>query len=190
MKLVMKFGGTSVADGERIRGVAKIVADYAKKGNKMVVVVSALNKTTDQLIEASERARVGDEFFIHKFVHDISERHIATIKKAIENEFIQKNTVHMIQASIAELEKALSGITYLGDLSSKSMDYVLSFGERLSTPIVWGALTDMGLHAQHYTGKEVGIVTDSNFGDAKPLMNLTKHQVKDCLLYTSDAADE
>jgi len=56
---------------------------------------------------------------------------------------------------------------------------VLSFGERLSTPIVCGALRDLELDAQFYTGGEVGIVTDSNFGEAIPLMNLTKHQVKE-----------
>jgi len=67
----------------------------------------------------------------------------------------------------------------LGELTPKSKDYVLSFGERLSTPIVGGSLRDLELNAQFYTGGEIGIVTDSNFGEASPLMNVTKHQVKE-----------
>ncbi len=78
-----------------------------------------------------------------------------------------------------ELEKVLMGISYVGELTPKSRDYVLSFGERLSAPIVWGAIRDLKLKAQCFTGKEAGIVTDSEFGEASPLYNVTLHQLKE-----------
>ncbi|MCK5562918.1 aspartate kinase, partial [Candidatus Bathyarchaeota archaeon] len=77
-----------------------------------------------------------------------------------------------------ELKNVLTGIIYLGELTPKSKDYVLSFGERLSTLIIWGALRNLGLKTQYFTGKDVGIITDSNFGEARPLPKMTTHQVK------------
>ena len=49
--IVQKFGGSSVADAERVFNVARIVTDTYKKGNQVVVVVSAQGDTTDDLIE-------------------------------------------------------------------------------------------------------------------------------------------
>ena len=85
------------------------------------------------------------------------------------------------EKTIAELEKVLTGICYVGELTPKSKDYVLSFGERLSAPIVWGAIKDRKLETQCFTGKEAGIVTDSNFGEADPLMNFTTHLIRERL---------
>src|SRR4030066_339174 len=91
----------------------------------------------------------------------------------------QKEVLQVIRKTIDELEKVLIGISYVGELTPKSKDYVLSFGERLSAPMVCGALRDLKLKSLAFTGKEVGIVTDSNFGDANPLFNVTKHQLKE-----------
>jgi len=175
----MKFGGTSVASGENIRRIASIIANYVGQGYAIVAVVSALKGVTDRLVEASEQAKNGNRDYIQEFKQEIAEKHLTVARKAVENKVIRKEVEQEIRATVDELEKVLTGIIYLGELTPKSRDYVLSFGERLSTPIVWGALRDLGLNAQHYTGKDVGIVTDSNFGEASPLMNVTKHQVKE-----------
>ncbi len=178
-KIVMKFGGTSVATGENIRHVANIVADSVKQGYRVVVVVSALAGITNQLIEEAEQAKKGNEKQIQEFKKKLVEKHLATVTKAIENKRIQKEIEQIIKTTVDELEKVLTGICYVGELTSKSKDYVLSFGERLSAPIVWGALRDLKLETQYFTGKEAGIVTDSNFGEANPLMNVTTHQLKE-----------
>jgi aspartate kinase len=179
MKIVMKFGGTSVATGENIRHVANLVADSAKKGCSVIVVVSALDGTTDKLFEAAEKAEKGNDEYVRKFKQELLERHLAAASKAIENKQIQKEVKEIIEKTIDELEKVLTGISYVGEVTPKSKDYVLSFGERLSAPIVWGALLDVKLEAQCFTGKEAGIVTDSNFGEANPLMNVTTHQLRE-----------
>ncbi len=94
---------------------------------------------------------------------------------------IQKEVTQFTEKTIAELEKVLTGICYVGELTPKSRDYVASFGERLSAPIVWGAIKDHKAETQCFTGKEAGIVTDSNFGEADPLMNFTTHLIRERL---------
>jgi len=177
-KIVMKFGGTSVATGENIRRVANIVADSVKKDCRVVVVVSALAGITNQLVEEADQAKKKDEKQIQEFTRKLVEKHVATATEAIENKSIQKEVEQVIKKTVSELEKVLTGICYVGEITSKSRDYVLSFGERLSASIVWGALRDIKLQTQCFTGKEAGIVTDENFGEARPLMNVTTHQVK------------
>jgi len=178
MLLIMKFGGTSIADAESIRRVAQIVTEYAKE-NRVVVVVSALKGITDRLAKASERAGHGDSEFVQKFIQKLTKKHLTTAKKAVEDKTAHKEVEKTINGLINELERVLTGIIYLGELTPKSRDYVLSFGERLSAPIVYGALRSLGLKAQYYTGKEIGIVTDSNFGEARPILEMTKRRVKE-----------
>lgn len=180
-KIVMKFGGTSVGTGENIRNVAQIVADNAKKGDGVIVVTSALAGTTDRLVEASEQARKGNEEFIKEFKETVLERHLVAVCDAINDEHIRKEIVHKTRTTIDELEKVLTGINYVGEVTPKSRDYVLSFGERLAAPIVWGAVRDLKVESRCFTGKEAGIVTDANFGEADPLMNVTTHELKERL---------
>jgi len=114
-----------------------------------------------------------------KFKGKLLEKHSAAAAKAIKNARLRKALEPTFEKTLDELEKVLTGISYVGELTPKSRDYVLSFGERLSAPIVWGALRDLKLETQWFTGKEAGIVTDSNFGEASPLMNVTTHQLKE-----------
>jgi len=181
-KIVMKFGGTSVATGENIRRVANIVADSVKKDCRVVVVVSALAGVTNKLVEISEQAKKGDEKKIQAFTKELAEKHLVAVSKAIVNKQLQKETEKIVANTISELKKVLTGICYVGELTPKSRDYVLSFGERLSAPIVCSALRDLKFEAQFFTGKDAGIVTDSNFGEADPLMDYTTHRIWQIIL--------
>jgi aspartate kinase len=177
-KIVMKFGGTSIGNGEHIQHVANLINNYVSQGHKIVVVVSALESVTDDLIKAAEKARDGNRDYLHEFIQKTTQKHITAAKKTVEKKLIQKDIEQKLKATIKELENVLTGIIYLGELTPKSKDYVLSFGERLSTMIIWGALRNLGLKTQYFTGKDVGIITDSNFGEARPLQRMTTHQVK------------
>ncbi|MGQ9538960.1 MAG: aspartate kinase [Candidatus Bathycorpusculaceae bacterium] len=181
MKIVMKFGGTSVASGENIRRIAKLIASQTSQGHKIVAVVSALDGVTEKLLEAAEQAENRDRGFIPNFRKELLARHFKVVEEALTNTVVREEIQQITAATIDELEKVLTGIVYVGELTPRSKDYILSFGERLSTPIVYGALKDIGLEARFFTGGEVGIVTDSNFGEAAPLMNVTKLQVKERL---------
>ncbi|MCJ7714238.1 aspartate kinase [Candidatus Bathyarchaeota archaeon] len=175
--IVMKFGGTSIGTGENIRNVANIVRNNSKKGDKVVVVVSALAGVTNQLIHEAEELTKGKEERIQEFVKELAEKHLQTIDIAIENKKLKEETKHSVKNIIEELRKILIGICYVGELTLKTKDQVLSFGERLAALIVSAALRDYNLESQYFTGKEAGIVTDSKFGEANPLMNFTTHQV-------------
>ena len=180
MKIVMKFGGTSVATGENIRHVADLVAKNAKK-DKVAVVVSALAGVTNSLIEVADQAKKSDEKHIEAFTKELLNKHLEAISTSIKSKQIQKEVTQITEKTLVELGKVLTGICYVGEVTPKSKDYVVSFGERLSAPIVWGAIKDEGLETQWFTGKEAGIVTDSNFGEADPLMNYTTHLIRERL---------
>jgi aspartate kinase len=174
----MKFGGTSVGTGENIRRVAKIVAGSVKENCRVIVVVSALAGITNQLVIEADQARKKDEKQIQEFTRKLVKKHVVTAMEAIDDKDTQKEVEQVIKKTVSALEKVLTGICYVGEITPKSKDYVMSFGERLSAPIVWGALRDLKLQTDFFTGKEAGIVTDANFGEASPLMNVTTHQVK------------
>jgi aspartate kinase len=176
-KIIMKFGGSSVATGEKIRHVAKLIADNRSDDCGVVAVVSALEGVTNQLIQAAEEAKKGNREHIGKFKQELLERHLTTVKEAIKDKQLEDDAEQVVKARITELEQVLTGIVYVGELTPKSRDTVISFGERLSAPIVSGALKDLGISSQHLTGGEAGIVTDNNFGEAGLLMNFTKFQL-------------
>ena len=174
--IVMKFGGTSVGTGENIRNVANIVKNNSKKGHKILVVVSALAGITNQLIHEAEEVKEGKEERIQEFIREVTEKHLQVIDKAIENKKLKNETEADVKKLIEELEKILIGICYVGELTLKTKDQVLSFGERLAALIVSATLRDYNLESQYFSGKKAGIVTDSKFGEANPLMNFTTHQ--------------
>ena len=176
-KIVMKFGGTSIGTGENIRNVADLVTKYAKDDYRVAVVVSALAGVTNSLLEIACQAKKSDQKQIDNFITSLLQKHKKTISNAIINKQTQSEVIEITEKTVAELEKVLTGICYIGELTAKSRDYVVSFGERLSAPIVWGAIKDRGFETQVFTGKEAGIVTDSNFGEADPLMNFTSHLI-------------
>ncbi|MCW4016448.1 MAG: aspartate kinase [Candidatus Bathyarchaeota archaeon] len=176
--IVMKFGGSSVANGKKICHVAKIVADNKNLDCGVVVVVSALEGVTNQLIQAAQEAKKGNSEYVSKFKQELLERHLKTVKEAIKDKQLADDAKKIVEARIGELQQVLTGIGYVGELTPKSRDTVISFGERLSAPIVSGAIKDLGLNSEHLTGGEAGIATDSNFGEAGLLMNVTKFQLK------------
>ena len=102
-KIVMKFGGTSVATGKNIRHVAKLIADNRSEGCEVVAVVSALEGVTDQLIQAAEEAKKGNRKYIRKFKQEILERHLVTAKETIKNGQIREEAEQTLKARIDEL---------------------------------------------------------------------------------------
>ncbi|ADI74856.1 aspartate kinase [Methanohalobium evestigatum Z-7303] len=170
MRIVMKFGGTSIADGNNIRYVAQLLKDYYNSGYEVVAVTSALGSVTDGLlsnaIEVSKKGKVSQ---IKEFISDLTHKHYSAVHEAIDDEEIIDETIQTIDCRVDELEKALIGICYLGELTPRSIDYISSYGERLAAPIVSGAIRSIGIKSKMYTGGDVGIVTDNEYGSAKPL---------------------
>ena len=176
MRIVMKFGGTAVDSAEKIAKVSQLTKSYSKQ-NEIVCVVSAMRGMTDGLLALAELVKQGDKGAIEAFAKKTRETHLKVAREAISQPSLREEAVATIDRILRELEEVLAGIVLLGEVTSKSTDYLLSFGERLSAPIVSFALRDIGLNSVSLTGKEAGIVTDSNFGESKPLMDTTKLRV-------------
>ncbi len=179
-RIVMKFGGTSVGNAERIRDVAKSVSEAAKD-NQVIVVASAMNGITDSLIRISELARSSHLDKVKGEVEKLRERHLQVVKDAVHNPKIRGEVQKTVEERINALEKVLEGISILGEMTPRSKDLVISFGEQISAPIISGAIKDIGLKTKHFTGGEAGIVTDDEFGEANPLMNITKMKISRAL---------
>lgn len=170
---MLKFGGTSVGNAERIKDVAKSVAEAAKE-NQVIVVASAMNSITDTLIRMSELAKSCHLDKLRSELEKLRERHLQVVDDTINNPKIRSEVRKTVEERINALEKVLEGISILGEMTPRSKDRVISFGEQISAPIVSGAIADLGLKTKHFTGGEAGIVTDDEFGEANPLMNITK----------------
>lgn len=178
MKLVMKFGGTGINSGTKISYVANLIKNHRlNTHDDIVVVVSAVRGVTDMILSISDSVRKGDKASIEGFITDIRTIHMNIIRKSLKDENLKNMARCILSNLVRELRDILEGMVLLAEVTPKSLDYLLSFGERLSTPILCMALQQIGLKSRYLTGMDVGILTDSNFGEAHPLMNTTRLRI-------------
>lgn len=164
--IVMKFGGSSVSNGERIRRVVEIVR--GRLDRRPVVVASAFRGVTDELFAAAEEALKGGEQTLEK----IRERHRAVAGElGVDPDLVKEN--------LSELSVLLKGISLVKELTPRTLDYVVSFGERMSTRLIAAAFEKAGIPAEQHDAFDVGMLTDESFGSALPLpetdAELSKH---------------
>ena len=176
MKLVVKFGGTSISSIKNIRDVAKFLHNLSKK-NQVITVCSAISGVTDDLIQISKFVQKGNKEKANTLAKKIIQRHKKIAKELIKKSKNRKKLSEKLNSDSNELEDLLHGMILLGEVTPRSMDYLISFGERLSINLVAFALQDLGSKSIPLTGKDIGIVTDSNFGEARPLMDTTRIRV-------------
>ncbi len=180
MKLVLKYGGTSISSSKDIKNIAKHIQNLSKKNN-LVIVCSAISDTTDDLIEISQAIKKENKKKAEQLAKKISNRHSQLAKKTVKKSQIRKKLLQTFDEYFSELLALIDGMVLLGEVTPRSLDYLFSFGERLSIQLISAAINDIGKKSIPLTGKEVGIVTDSNFGESKPLMDTTKLRVSKTL---------
>lgn len=151
--IVMKFGGSSLATAERIQHVASIIEAY--KNQKPLVVLSAMGDTTDFLLEASDLAVNGKVD-----ISGVEKLHIDTAKELN----IDASEIHIL---LEELKTLLTGISMLKELTKRTRDYLVSFGERLSVRMMALYLQKKGIAAKFYDAWDAGFSSDSNFMNAE-----------------------
>lgn len=176
---MMKFGGTSVDGAEGVSRISRLVERFRREGHQIVVVTSAMANVTDTLIKMADMASGGR--FPEKLLESLRNKHLKALK-AVSEESLREEVQDYISSLLDELGGFLSALSVVGEVSPRMLDYVLSFGERLSTKIVWAKLRDMGMEAEYFTGWDAGIVTDDSFGSARPLMEETRSRVRERLL--------
>jgi len=151
----MKFGGSSVADAVRLRHVAGIIQNYIER--KPVLVLSAMGDTTDHLLDAAETALQKGEVKIDQ----VEKLHLAAIKNLKLP--IQKE----IKPLMDELTRLLSGISLIRELTPRTRDYLVSFGERLSVRIAAAYFKSTGINATAFDAWDLGFISNSDFGQAE-----------------------
>ena len=155
--IVMKFGGSSVADANRIRHVADIVQTYLLR--KPVLVLSAMGDTTDHLLEAGDLALKEGKVEIKH----VDKLHQDTMKK------LKLPAQKDIEDLMKELSRLLSGIALIRELSPRTKDHLVSFGERISVRIMAAYLKSINMNARAFDAWELGFISDSNFVHAELL---------------------
>lgn len=176
--LVMKFGGTNMQDSAAIRHSASLAARSIKEGIRVVVVVSAMAGVTNQLLKLADAAQSGDIASANDEIAAMRTRHFSAAQEL--GAAPDSETVREIREMHETLRQAVYGVYLLRELTPRSRDLIVAFGERLSAPLMSLALEQIGLRAKHLTGGEAGILTDTHFGNAKPLPT-TYERVKDRL---------
>jgi aspartate kinase len=171
--IVMKFGGTSVESQEAISRVAAIVKQFESR--RPVVVVSAMGKTTNKLLEIARLAALGEQEEAFGLVHELRAAHVLHGLALAGDRGRELETV--LQARFDWLQDLVRGLAIVQELSPRSSDAVASLGEQLSSVIVTFAFRNAGIGAEHVDSREV-VVTDENFTHAQPITGETYRRLQ------------
>ena len=170
---VLKFGGSSVANADNISNVISIV-QHAISKDRTIVVVSALGGTTDALIKCAVMASSGDESY-KNLVREIEQRHLDTVKKLIPVNN-QSSVLSLVMKYCNEIEDVCNGVFLLNELSPRTKDRIVGFGELLSSRIISAAMEAVQLKNCWKDAREI-IQTDEQYGNASVDFKSTNHSI-------------
>ncbi|NIK91734.1 bifunctional aspartate kinase/homoserine dehydrogenase I [Mangrovimonas sp. CR14] len=170
---VLKFGGTSVGSVENINQVISILKEYSEE-NKVIAVVSAVGGITDKLLKSGYLAQIKNESYISEF-EEIKSVHLNILSNLIPD--CPKPTLEALEKKLNRLKSLLDGIYLINELSPKTSDKLVSFGELLSSFIIAEAMKERGLNAVRKNSQEL-IITDSQFTKAEVKYDLTFNNIK------------
>jgi aspartate kinase len=163
----MKFGGTSVEDATAILRTASIVAGRLRKGLNPIVVVSAMSRVTDTLLAAAAAAGRNQREEALKLSDTLRTRHLQTASELVTNPDRLTSLQLNIHHDFDTLDDLLRGISAVGELTPRTSDNVVSFGERLSSVLVTAAFLESNIPSAHTDARTV-ILTDNHYGKAAP----------------------
>ncbi len=178
--IIIKFGGTSVGDADRVANAIEIVAE--RRARKPIVVVSALSGVTNDLVAASEAAREQDPKRVGEIIAAVRQRHEDVALRLVQqkSDFFE-SFIKQLDKQIEEIDVILRGIAYLGEITPRARDKVMSIGEKLSSVLFAYTMMMRALPGEHVHSEEV-IWTDDRFGGATPRMELTQEHARRVLM--------
>ena len=172
--LVVKFGGTSTGNRQGISRIIDILRDKERLGKVPVAVVAAFSGVTDALIELAQKAAGGQNYAKElDALRALHNDRAAEFLKGAE----RKKAVKGVEIDIEELSRTLDGISLLGELSKRSLDLVMSFGERLSARLLADIFSANGIKADFLDAREL-IKTDASYGRAEILKKETEDNIR------------
>jgi bifunctional aspartokinase / homoserine dehydrogenase 1 len=172
---VLKFGGTSVANSDHISKVITLVLEALTK-DRTILVISALGGITDMLIQTAVTAAAGDESYKDK-LQEIEHRHLETVRTLLPITR-QSAALSAVKTRCNEIEDICSGVFLLGELSPRTQDKIVSYGELLSSYIIAARFASLDLDHAWKDCREL-IVTDSRYGHAAVDFQKTNRKIKD-----------
>jgi aspartokinase/homoserine dehydrogenase 1 len=172
---VLKFGGTSVGSVESLRAVLDILKGRLDRQQPIAAVFSAMGGFTNQLLDMGQRAAEGEAY--HDLFEKAKKRHLAVV-----DAFIEPRTRGAVTAGVLtlfmELDDVLRGVSLIREFSARTSDLVVSFGERLSTRLVYEILRAQGVACEYLDARTV-IKTDGHFGMATVNFDLTNRLIRE-----------
>ena len=172
--IILKFGGTSVGSAEAIERVADIVA--GRVAERPLVVVSAMGKTTDRLLELATTAVEGDRKRVVELLGDLRDFHGREARKLVPPAR-RAPLETCLEEHFQELSELVKGLSVLGELTPRATDAIASYGERLSSLVVSQAFEHRGLSAALLDSRRY-IVTDQRHTQAAPLFESTEERLR------------
>lgn len=179
--LVMKFGGTSVGSAERFLTIVDIVRNTSKEHGAPVIVVSAMSGVTDLLIKAAQEAKERDLDAALDVLDKIHEKHKDCIYTLFQQASIVDELVEDLESHLNKLDIILRGVSYLGELTKRSLDAISCFGELLSSLILATLLEKEGIESKWLDARSF-LITDNVFGKANPLWETTAAKAQGAIL--------
>lgn len=171
---VLKFGGTSVGNAERVSQVIDIIEDYYLKNQKISVVFSAFGGVTDQLIALSNSALKRDDTY-PDLLNNLRKKHLDVFETLVKKNNKTLALRHITE-HFDELEDVLKGVYLLKELTPRILDSILSYGERLSAFIISEAVKCRKIECEYLNTTTI-IKTDDNFGNAHVNYELTNSNI-------------
>lgn len=172
---IIKFGGSSVANPENIKRVFSIIQDKLKQ-HEIAVVFSAFGGVTESLLKIAQLAREGDGLY-RDLLQTLEEKHLTMVRQLIAVQH-QSTVMTFVKVRFKELEDLFHGIFLIKENSARTLDYVASFGERLSSFMLSESLQGQGIKTQFLDAREV-IRTNDRFGQARVDFEVTNAQIKE-----------
>lgn len=162
--IVLKFGGSSVGNAKRINQVISILeSGYIKKRKQIAVVFSAFQTVTDKLIEIGNLALKRSPGYNEEF-ELLKKKHVAIVQELNPDNF--QHIIKKVEPLFAELKEILHGIYLVKELTPRSLDYIVSFGERLSCTIISETMNNRGLDTEFLDASKL-VKTNQDFGNAR-----------------------
>lgn len=170
---VLKFGGSSSATPERIKSIIEIVKPSLS--SELVLVFSAFGGVTDQLIQISDAALNGNTDY-KKMLVVLENRHLDAVRSLLPIT-TQSSVLAQVKIKLNELENVLQGVFLVHERTLRTLDYIMSFGERLSAYIITEAFKSQGNDVEYLDARTL-IRTDAQFGYAKVDFEVTNRAIQ------------
>jgi aspartate kinase len=174
---VLKFGGASLKNGDSLKQICRIIAST---DSPKTIVLSAFNSVTDKLNDLLNNIlhKHFNENHISGFINNLKKNHLSFLKQALSSSPIRPETYRLIDQQCSKLEKLFYGLSCINEITERSRDLILSFGERFSVVVTAEVLYYLGVNSKPLEADKIGLITDGYFGRASAVLPIARHNIR------------